>query len=123
MLSKRIYKIWQHITEITLEDGTVCDIKIVDVNIEVWNEFLSFVRSGQGFEFIYAGEETELPNTVEEAYFSVRDEKQKYTHHFSYNSIVQIVENDNGVDIGGFLSHKHFSVVIKVGHIFEYIPA
>ena len=59
---------------------------------------------------------------VEDNYFSVVDEKQSYTHHFSYNCIVQIIENDIGVDIGGFLSHKHFNVVIKVGHIMEFVP-
>ncbi|MBT4836227.1 MAG: hypothetical protein HON94_02650 [Methylococcales bacterium] len=59
---------------------------------------------------------------VEETYFSVKDENQSYIHHFSHRSIVQIIENDDGINIGGFLSHKHFSMVIKVGHIFEYIP-
>ncbi len=59
---------------------------------------------------------------VEDNYFSVVDKKQSYTHHFSYNCVVQIIENDTGVDIGGFLSHKHFNVVIKVGHIMEFVP-
>lgn len=59
---------------------------------------------------------------VEDNYFSVVDEIQSYTHHFSYHSIVQIIENDGGVDVGGFLSHKHFNVVIKVGHIIEFVP-
>ena len=59
---------------------------------------------------------------VEDNYFSVVDEKQSYTHHYSYNCIVQIIENESGVDVGGFLSHKHFTVVIKVGHIIEFGP-
>jgi len=59
---------------------------------------------------------------VEDDYFSVIDENQSYTHHYSYNCIVQIIENDSGVDVGGFLSHKHFNVVIKVGHIIEFGP-
>ncbi len=59
---------------------------------------------------------------VEDEYFSIVDENQSYTHHFSYHSIVQIIENDGGVDVGGFLSHKHFNVVIKVGHIIEFVP-
>ena len=58
---------------------------------------------------------------VEENYFSVVDENQSYTHHYSYHCIVQI--NESGVDVGGFLSHKHFNVVIKVGHIQEFVPA
>ncbi len=60
---------------------------------------------------------------VEDNYFSVVDENKSYTHHFSYHCIVQIIENDNGLDVGGFLSHKHFNVLIKVGHIIEFIPA
>jgi len=60
---------------------------------------------------------------VEDNYFSVVDEIQSYTHHFSYHSIVQIIENDGGIDVGGFLSHKHFNVIIKVGHIIEFVPA
>jgi hypothetical protein len=60
---------------------------------------------------------------VEDSYFSVVDESQSYTHHFSYHSIVQIIENDGGIDVGGFLSHKHFNVIIKVGHIIEFVPA
>ena len=59
---------------------------------------------------------------VEDNYFSVVDENQSDTHHFSYHSIVQIIENDNGVDVGGFLTHKHFNVLIKVGHIIEFMP-
>ncbi|MCH7880081.1 MAG: hypothetical protein IIB69_00645 [Proteobacteria bacterium] len=60
---------------------------------------------------------------VEDDYFSIVDEKQSYTHHFSYHSIVQIIENDSGVDVGGFLTHRHFNVLIKVGHIIEFVPA
>jgi hypothetical protein len=59
---------------------------------------------------------------VEDDYFSIVDENQSYTHHFSYHCIVQIIENDDGVDVGGFLSHKHFNVVIKVGHVMEFLP-
>jgi hypothetical protein len=59
---------------------------------------------------------------VEDDYFSVVDENKSYTHHYSYHCIVQIIENDKGVDVGGFLSHKHFTVVIKVGHIIEFGP-
>ena len=59
---------------------------------------------------------------VEDDYFSIVDENHSFTHHFSYHCIVQIIENDGGVDVGGFLSHKHFNVVIKVGHIIEFVP-
>ena len=57
-------------------------------------------------------------------WFSIVDEQKGYTHHFSFISIVQIIENDGGVDVGGVFTHKkHFSVVVKVGHLFEYVPA
>ena len=59
---------------------------------------------------------------VEDDYFSIVDEKQSYTHHYSYSCIVQIIENESGVDVGGFMSHRHFNVVIKVGHIIEFGP-
>jgi hypothetical protein len=36
---------------------------------------------------------------------------------------VQIIENEGGVDVGGLLSHKHFNMVIKVGHIMEFGPS
>ena len=39
---------------------------------------------------------------VEDDYFSIVDENQSYTNHFSYHCIVQIIENDGGVDVGGF---------------------
>jgi len=60
---------------------------------------------------------------VEADYFSVENKEKGNLHHFSFRSIVQIIENKEGVDVGGFLTHQHFPVLIKVGHIFEYIPA
>lgn len=60
---------------------------------------------------------------VTESYFTVKDHTKNYTHHFSYFSIVQIIESDNGIDLTGFLFHKeHFAAVIKVGHLYEHIP-
>ncbi len=69
------------------------------------------------------GFESARITAVEDDYFSVVDENKSYTHHFSYQCIVQIIENDGGIDVGGFLTHKHFNVIIKVGHIIEFIPA
>ncbi len=61
---------------------------------------------------------------VDEEHFSIIDHSKEYTHHFSYMSVVQIIENADGVDISAMFAHdKHFEVVVKVGHIFEYIPA
>ena len=69
------------------------------------------------------GFESARITAVEDYYFTVVDENKSYTHHFSYQCIVQIIENDGGIDVGGFLTHKHFNVIIKVGHIIEFIPA
>lgn len=61
---------------------------------------------------------------IEEDHFSIVDDDKGYTHHFAFSSIVQVIENADGVDVGGVFSHKqHFPVVIKVGHILEYVPA
>lgn len=61
---------------------------------------------------------------TQDEYFSIVDEKKEYTHHFSYNGIVQILEHPEGIDVGGMFTHKkHFNVVVKVGHLFEYVPA
>jgi hypothetical protein len=57
-------------------------------------------------------------------YFSILDSKKGYTHHFSYSSIVQIIENPDGIDVGGFFTHKEiFDIVVKVGHLYKYVPA
>lgn len=68
--------------------------------------------------------ESALLTKVEDDYFTIQDHKNDYIHHFSYASIVQVVENPDGVEIGGLFSHKkRFPVVIKVGHLVEHIPA
>lgn len=56
-------------------------------------------------------------------YFSIIDYSKGYTHHFRYQSIVQVIEHPQGIDVGGLFTHKaHHNVVIKVGHLIEYIP-
>jgi len=61
--------------------------------------------------------------SVDNQFFSVVDENKGYTHHFSYNSIIQIIEHPDGIDVGGLFEHKkHFILVIKVGHIPEFTP-
>lgn len=56
-------------------------------------------------------------------FFSIVDENKGYTHHFSYSSIIQIIEHPDGIDVGGLFEHKkHFNLVIKVGHIPEFTP-
>ncbi len=61
--------------------------------------------------------------SVADEYYSVIDENKGYTHHFSYLSIIQIIEHPEGIDVGGLFEHKkHFNLVIKVGHIPEFTP-
>lgn len=61
---------------------------------------------------------------ADDNFFTIQDHDKNYIHHFSYSSIVQIIENKEGIEVGGMFEHKKlFQVVIKVGHIFEYIPA
>ena len=62
-------------------------------------------------------------SSVSDSFFSIVDESKGYTHHFSYSSIIQIIEHPDGIDVGGMFEHKkHFSLVIKVGHIPEFTP-
>ena len=56
-------------------------------------------------------------------YFSIMDQDKGYTHYFSYASVVQVIEHQQGIDVGGLFTHKeHHLVVVKVGHLIEYIP-
>ncbi len=51
-------------------------------------------------------------------------DRKGYAHYFSYQSIVQIIEFHEGIDVGGIFAHKeHHIVVVKVGHLIEYVPA
>lgn len=61
---------------------------------------------------------------VTDTYFSIVDSEKSYTHSFPYYGVVQVIENPDGIEIGGLFSHKeNFPVVIKVGHLVEYLPA
>lgn len=67
--------------------------------------------------------ESALLLNVEDDHFTIQDHKNEYIHHFSYASIVQVIENPDGVEVGGLFSHKkRFPIVIKVGHLVEHIP-
>ena len=60
---------------------------------------------------------------VSDEYFSIIDHHKGYTHYFAFSSIVQIIEDIRGVEVGGFFTHKdNHCIVVKVGHIIEYIP-
>ncbi len=60
---------------------------------------------------------------VQAEYFTVVDSKKGYTHHFSYCSILQIIEHAAGVECGGLFEHKQlFPLVIKISHLPEFMP-
>ena len=62
-------------------------------------------------------------NYVGDDYFSVVDYHDGCTHYFSFQCILQIIEHQQGVNVGGFFTHKeYFPIVVKVAHIQEYIP-
>ncbi len=61
--------------------------------------------------------------SVHEEYFSIMGRQGSCLHHFPYSAIVQLIENPDGVQVGGFLQHKEcYALVIKVGHLVEYVP-
>jgi len=60
---------------------------------------------------------------IHDEYFSISREKDQNTIHIPYTNIVRIVENPNGVRVGGiFHQKKSFPIVVKIGHIVEYVP-
>ena len=60
---------------------------------------------------------------VQGDYFSIMGKHDSCLHHFPYSAIVQLIENPDGVQTGGFLQHKEcYALVIKVGHLVEYVP-
>ncbi len=61
-------------------------------------------------------------SSVQNEYFSVSDARG-YTHHFPYSSILQIIEHEGGIEVGGLFQHKKlFPLVIKITHLPEFTP-
>jgi len=68
--------------------------------------------------------ETVQLSAVHDEYFSLSREKDGNVIHIPYANVVRIVENPEGVRVGGlFHQKKTYPVVVKIGHIVEYIPA
>jgi hypothetical protein len=60
---------------------------------------------------------------VQNEFFTVIDSQRGYTHHFSYCSILQIIEHEGGIEVGGLFEHKQqFPLVIKISHLPEFTP-
>lgn len=78
---------------------------------------------GINYEKPFKIESAELV-AMNDNYFTIVDSDKGYTHYFSWSSIVQIIENTDGIEVGGMFSHKEtFTIVIKVGHLVEYVMA
>jgi len=61
---------------------------------------------------------------VTDSYFVVIDHFAGNHHYVSYNAIVKIMAKEGGVSTGGLFEHrKSFPLVVKIGHILEYVPA
>lgn len=59
--------------------------------------------------------------SVEEDYFSIKNEADGNECIVPYFNIVNLTENPDGVSVHGlFKSHKSHPLVIKIGHVIEY---
>lgn len=62
-------------------------------------------------------------DTVQDSYFTVTREKDGNKYHFPFSNVVKIIENSEGVTVGGFFSQKKtHPLVVKTGHIVDYLP-
>ncbi len=60
---------------------------------------------------------------VHDEYFTVETEKDENTCHIPMTNIVKVLENPKGVNVGGiFRQHKSHPLVVKIGHVVEYVP-
>ncbi len=86
---------------------------------------LPYINKGIGINYEKPFKiESAILVAVNDNYFTIIDSENRYTHHFSWSSIVQIIENKDGIEVGGLFSHKDsFTIVIKVGHLVEYVMA
>lgn len=61
---------------------------------------------------------------IADDHFSIMSNNDNSLHHFPYSAVVQLVENPDGIKVGGFWQGKsYYALIIKVGHLVEYIPA
>jgi len=80
------------------------------------------LRLGMDIENAFKIESVEILK-VSDHYFALRDEHKGYVHYFPYGNVIQIIESTKGIEVGGLFSHKEkFDVIIKIGHLMEYLP-
>lgn len=62
-------------------------------------------------------------DAVHDSYFTVTRVKDGNVYHYPFLNIVKVIENPEGVTVGGFFSQKKtYPLVIKTGHIVDYMP-
>ena len=59
---------------------------------------------------------------VNSAFISLRTARG-YVHHIPHQSILEIIEHADGIEVGGLFEHKQrFNLVIKIKHVTAYTP-
>lgn len=61
--------------------------------------------------------------SVQQDYFTVSRAKDGNTYHLPFLNIVKLIENPEGVNVGGlFQQKKTYPLVVKIGHLIDYVP-
>jgi hypothetical protein len=56
-------------------------------------------------------------------YFTVQPEASDDLFHVPYLNIVKVIENEKGITVKELFHRKHtFTLVVKIGHLIEYVP-
>ena len=67
--------------------------------------------------------ETVKLTDVQDTFLTVTREKSGNTYHLPFLNIVKIIENPEGVLVGGLFKQKHkYPLVVKIGHLVDYVP-
>jgi hypothetical protein len=60
---------------------------------------------------------------TEDDYFTVQVQGSDDLYHVPYLNIVKVIENSSGITIKEFFHRNHtYALVIKIGHLIEYVP-
>jgi len=57
---------------------------------------------------------------VHQDHFSIRQQSNGLTRHIPYHCILQILQKDGGVEVGGLFTHRErFDLVVKITHLHQ----
>ncbi len=60
---------------------------------------------------------------IAESWFTVANEANENIYHVPFLNISKIIEHPGGVTVGGLFKQKRtYPLVVKIGHIVEYLP-